>query len=408
MRLLQVKAVEKVFQIIAESFGPLEAEEVLLSHAGGRITAEIIVAPEDVPAFERSTVDGYAVSASETFGAQEGLPAMLELVGEVCMGESAPKIGTGECCYVPTGGMLPSGSDAVVMIEQTEVTGTLVHIYRQVAPGENRIQRGEDLQSGQVVLERGRRLRAPELGLLASLGITRFKVVRRPIIAILSSGDELVPVETQVLAPGQIRDSNSVALAYLAAQMGGEVLRGGILPDCYPDFYEGVSRMLKRADMVVLSGGSSVGNRDYTTQVLQELGEGGLLVEGMAIQPGKPTLLAKCQGKPVLGLPGHPVSALNIFTLVGGAIIRSMSGSGAEVWRPSVPAILARNIVSRPGVTELVRVSIKKTEKGTVATPIFGRSGLLRTLAEANGTIWVPAEAEGLAAGEKVAVFLWE
>lgn len=186
------------------------------------------------------------------------------------MGEMAPEVGTGECCYVSTGGMLPPGTDAVVMLEQTEVTGSLVHIYRQIAPGENRIRRGEDLRCGQVVLGRGRRLRGPELGLLASLGITQLRVVRRPIVAVFSSGDEVVPVETRVLAPGRIRDSNSIALAYLTAQMGAEVLYGGILSDSHPAFYEGVCSILEKVDMVVLSGGSSVGTRDFTAQVLRE------------------------------------------------------------------------------------------------------------------------------------------
>lgn len=408
VRLLKVTKVEEALRIIGESFNALEAEEVTLDRAGGRYTAEDVIATEDVPAFDRSTVDGYAVRAAETFGAQESLPSLLELAGTVRMGEKAGEIGPGQCCYVPTGGMLPAGADAVVMIEETEEVEGVVHIYKQVAPGENIIKRGEDLRRRQPVISRGRRLRGPELGLLGSLGISRVKVVRRPLVGVISTGDEVVPVETPSLAPGQIRDANGVALAYLVAQAGADVLGGGIISDSHDAFYLGIKSLLERVDMVVLSGGSSVGTHDFTPTVLRELGGGELLIEGIAVQPGKPTILAKCQGKPVLGLPGHPVSALNIFSLFGRAVLNRLSGAAGEDWRPSVRAVLTRNIPSRPGRTDLVRVVLQKTDGGITATPVFGRSGLLRTLAEADGVIQVEAEADGLAAGEEVEVFIWE
>jgi molybdopterin molybdotransferase len=408
LRLLQVSAVEEVLQIIAQSFGPLETEEIELAIAGGRYPALDIIAGEDVPAFTRSTVDGYAVRANETFGAQENLPAFLHLAGEVKMGEPAFILKNGEACYLPTGGMLPAGADAVVMLEYTEVTGSLLNIYRQVAPGENLIQAGEDLACGQLVLKEGRKLRGPELGLLASLGLAKVNVVKKPRVAIFSSGDELAPWKTETLSPGQIRDSNGIALTYLAQGMGVEANYLGILPDEYPVFRDEISKGLAEADLVVISGGSSVGARDYTARALAELGGGRLLVEGVAIQPGKPTLIASAGGKPLLGLPGHPVSALNIFALFGSAIIRRLSGAKDPVWKASVRAVLTKNIPSRPGRTDLVRVSLQRTEQGVNATPIFGRSGLLRTLAEADGIIWIAAAADGLLAGEIVEVFLWD
>lgn len=408
MRLLNVISVEKAFKIINQSFTALESEEVSLNDAGGRWTAEVIVASEDVPSFERSTVDGYAVRAAETFGAQESLPSVLELAGSVKMGEAAGEIQPGQCCYVPTGGMLPKAANAVVMIEETQELSGIIHIYRQVAPGENMIKRGEDLRQEQQVLPVGRRLRSPELGLLASLGINSVKVVRRPVVGVFSTGDELVPIETQILSPGRVRDSNGIALAYLTKQVGAEAIAGGIIGDSFEDFYMGLSRMLETVDMLVLSGGSSVGDRDFTPAVMQKLSGGELLIEGLAIQPGKPTLLANCNGKPILGLPGHPISALNIYSLFGRALIRRLAGATDEGWRPSVRATLTRNIPSRPGRTDMVRVALSESDQGIKATPVFGRSGLLRTLAEADGIIEVKAESDGLLAGAEVKVYIWD
>ena len=408
MRLLRVSKVEDALEIIWKSFRPLVAEEVDLDVAGGRYLAEDITAPDDVPAFHRSTVDGYAVRAAETFGAQESLPALLEKVGTVRMGEKAGVIKAGQCCYVPTGGMLPDGADAVVMIEQTTEVDGLAHIYKQVAPGENIIKRGEDIRRQQTVLHKGQKLRGPEIGLLGALGITGVKAVRRPVVGLISTGDEVAPVDTSVLAPGRIRDANGVALAYLLAQTGVQVVRGGIIPDRYEDLYLGVQSLLAEVDMVVLSGGSSVGSRDFTPRVLQELSGGELLLEGIAIQPGKPTILAKCGDKPILGLPGHPVSALNIFALFGCALIKRLSGAEDREWQPTVRARLTKNIPSRPGRADLVRVSLQRQEGKVLATPVFGRSGLLHTLAEADGVIRIDAERDGLSAGEEVEVYIWE
>jgi len=406
MRLYRVSMPEEVWGIIRDNFLPLEAESVDIAEAGGRICAQNIEAPEDVPGFDRSVVDGYAVRADDTFGAGESLPAMLVLTGEVQMGQAAPVLLPGNCIYVPTGGMMPAGADAVVRLEDTEVLGNLVNCYSQVAPGDNIIRRGEDITEKMVIIQRGKKLRAVEMGLLASLGLTRVKVTKKPSMGIFSTGDEIVPYTAKKLEPGQVRDSNALVVSEVARRRGAEVVWGGILPDSLLDFRQGVEDMLKKVDFLVLSGGSSVGTRDYTAQTLQELGGGSLLVEGIAIQPGKPTLLAKCQGKPVLGLPGHPVSALNIFTLFGVRIIDSLSGLTDEGFTASVRAVLTRNIASRPGRTDYVRVRLEK--KGTLveATPVLGRSGLLRTMADAHGVTVVPPGSEGLLAGTAVEVFL--
>ncbi|HED24096.1 MAG TPA: molybdopterin molybdenumtransferase MoeA [Firmicutes bacterium] len=404
MKLMKVTDPQRVLDLIATSFAALPGEQIKLEDAGGRCLAGPIQSPEDVPSFNRSTVDGYAVAARDTFGAGEGLPAILECVGEVLMGQEAPSITREQCVLIHTGGMLPPESDAVIMIEETEATGTMVQCFRQVAPGENVIHRGEDLQKGAAVLAEGHFLRAPEIGLLASVGITEIKVHRQPVVGFFSSGDELVDYHSHSLETAKIRDSNAPALLHLAAEAGADARYGGILPDRFAVFLEKSRAMLKEVDFLVFSGGSSVGSRDFTARTMNELGKPGLLVEGISVQPGKPTLLADCEGKPVLGLPGHPVSALNIFSIFGRAIIDCLSGRVQKPYIPTVTARLARNIPSRSGRTDYIRIRIEQVEDGFKAFPLFGRSGMLRPLAEADGLLVVPSSREGLREGESVEV----
>ncbi len=408
MKLMRVTAPEDVLNIISKQFAPLEFHKVSLEKAGGYTLGKTINAPENVPDFNRSTVDGYAVKASDTFGAGEGIPAILDNIGEVLMGRVAPSIKKGQCCLVHTGGMLPEEADAVIMIEDTELTGTMMQCFRQVAPGENVIHSGEDLKKGDVALLKGRRLRSPEIGMLASLGISEVDVHRKPVVGFFSTGDELVDYSKTELRPGQIRDSNAPALLYLAKQKGTTVKYGGILPDQFEVFLEKSRSMLDEVDFLVFSGGSSVGTRDYTARTIEMLGKPGLLVEGISIQPGKPTLLGSCDGKPVLGLPGHPVSALNIFAIFGKAIIDCLTARELRHFRPSVKAVLARNISSRSGRTDYVRVKLEETPGGLSAIPVFGRSGMLRTLAEADGLLVIESAKEGLSAGDSVEVEIWD
>jgi len=410
MKLMKVTDPEEVLALIEKHFSPVEIEEMTLDKAGGMCLAQTVCAGEDQPPFNRSTVDGYAVSARETFGAQEGLPAVLEYAGEVPMGKPAAKeLSPGECVAVHTGGALPDGADAVIMMEDAEISDNQVYCYRQVAPGENVIHRGEDLRRGEPALPSGRVLRAQELGLLASLGMTKVPLYRRPVMGLFSTGDELTDYHTVPgeLPLGRIRDSNSPALTYRAEQLGAKVLAGGILVDSFNHFYEHSLAMLAQVDFLVFSGGSSVGTRDFTSRTMQKLGRPGLLVEGVSIQPGKPTLLANCNGKPVLGLPGHPVSALIVFSLFGAAIIDRLAGRVSRHLQPTVPAVLTRNVPSRTGRTDYVRVKLETANGIFLASPVFGRSGMLRTLVEADGTIIVPSEKEGLAEGEPVEVNLW-
>lgn len=408
MRLYRVSTPVEVLRLIRENFRVIDTEVIALEQAGGRVTGEDITASEDVPGFDRSTVDGYAVRAADTFGAGETIPAMLRLAGEVLMGEEAPGLPPESCIYIPTGGMLPPGADAVVMIEDTETIGDLVNCSRQAAPGENVIARGEDVAGGDVVIQGGRRLRAPELGVLASLGISSLRVVKKPRVGIISTGNEIVPYTEEKLRPGQIRDSNALAVGHLALQRGAEAIYGGILQDSFDEFSRGVEKLLRQVDFLVLSGGSSVGTRDFSEKVLRRLSGGDLLVEGVAVQPGKPTLMASCQGKPVLGLPGHPVSALNIFSVFGSYIIDTLLGIKDEGYIPTVKARLTRNIPSSIGRTDYIRVRLERNEGRVEAVPVFGRSGLLRTLASASGVVLVSSSSEGLLAGTEVEVIIWE
>jgi len=405
MRLLEVKEPEAVLRLIRETFGTLSWEQVSLNAAGGRVTAEEVRAPEDVPGFDRSLVDGYALQAANTFGAGESFPALLQLDGHILMGEPAPPLPPGRTMYIPTGGMLPQGADAVVMLEDTALLGDLVNCYKQVAPGENVVRRGEDLIQGQIAIPPGRRMRAAEIGLLAALGVGQLKVTRRPLVGILATGDEIVPNQTAVIKTGQVRDCNSPALGEMVRLLGAEAIYGGILEDRYEVFLTEITSLLARVDFLVLSGGSSVGTSDYTWKIMEELSGGKFLAAGLAVQPGKPTLLADCGGKPVLGLPGHPVSALNVFNILGTAIIQSLLGL-AEQPSPTVRAILSRNVPSSIGRTDYVRVRLTETAGGLAAIPVFGRSTLLRTLAEAQGVVIVPAGSEGLNAGSEVEVHL--
>ncbi len=414
MRLYTTVHLSEAIQTVRDSFNAItQTETIPLNQALGRILAADVQSKEDIPAFHRSTVDGYGVRAKDTFGASESIPAFLPFMGQVEMGGTAIALPPNAAVYVPTGGMLPEGADSVVMIEQTARLDDLVNIYKQVAPGENVILKGEDVTAGSAVMTKGRRLKSADIGVLASLGKANVTVFQKPKIAVISTGNELVPWDTPSLPLGKIRDSNAPAVMALAEQYGAESFYGGIVIDDYEILKDKVTALLQDHHMVVLSGGSSVGMQDYTSRLLKELAGGDLLVEGIAIQPGKPTLLTNCGGKAVMGLPGHPVSALNIFSWLGREMIQRLAGACLESGRvnyqkPSIKGVLTQNIPSQPGRMDVVRVmceTIEKDGKQQVAvTPVIGKSGLLRTLRDSQGVVVVEEAQEGLMAGADVAV----
>jgi molybdopterin molybdotransferase len=374
----------------------------------GRVLAEDLRAPHALPPFPRSSVDGYAVRAPDTFGASASLPAYLSLAGEVPMGAlTTLELTRGKAALVHTGGMVPTGADAVVMVEDTQVSRPgEIEILRPAAPGMNVLQVGEDVQPGETVLLRGSRLRAQEIGGLMALGFTRVRVVRPPLVGILSTGDEVVAPEADPL-PGQVRDVNTYTLSAVVTQAGGEPVLYGILPDQRQALELAARQAHAACDVVLITAGSSVSARDITSEIIATLGPPGVLAHGVALKPGKPTILAVCSGKPVIGLPGNPVSALVVAGLFVAPLLRRLLGLRAPRLSPRVHARLTMNIPSEAGREDYVPVRVTGEEGSFDAEPVFGKSNLIFTLVRADGLVRVPTDANGLAAGELVEVLLF-
>src|SRR4051794_38293028 len=380
-------------------------ETVALEDAHGRVPAEPVRAPHDLPGFARSTVDGYAVRAADTYGASEGLPSYLDVTGAVAMGRApSASVAPGTAVAMPTGGVIPDGADAVVMVEHTQeaMAGT-IEVVRPVAPGDGLVRADEDARAGAEVLPAGRALRAQDLGLLAAAGITAVAVRARPRVAIVSTGDEVVAPATASLETGQVRDASAVALAALVRGAGGAPDPRGIVPDDRAALAATLRDAVATCDVVVVSAGSSVGARDETAAAVAELGGPGIWAHGIALRPGKPTLLADCGGVPVLGLPGNPRSALVVFRLVGMPVVRLVGGVTAPPPEPSVRARLERDIPSAAGRLDVVQVAVREG----IATPLFGASALLSVLTAADGYVVVADDATGVPAGTEVDVTLY-
>lgn len=384
------------------------AETVPTAEALGRVTAERYVSPAGLPAFARSSMDGYSVRAADTFGATEGLPAYLELAGEVPMG-TAPELTLtpGQAATAFTGGMLADGADAVVMIEHTQsVDGATIEVTRPVAPGENVVQTDEDIAANDEIVPIGHGLRPQDIGALLALGITEIEVARQPRVAIVSTGDEIVaPGETP--GPGQVRDVNTYTVSALVERAGGTPVPIGVFPDELDVQSRAAAEAMARGDIVVFSAGSSVGSRDMTARVLAELGEPGILVHGIAIKPGKPTIAGLAGETPIFGLPGNPVSAMVVFDLLVRPVVRALMGAGPSEPRPSTTARLTRDVPSVSGRQDYFPVQLTQSPDGLAAEPVFGKSNLIFTLVRAHGLASVPLDSGGLYAGDVVTVTLF-
>ena len=406
----RLKTIAEVLELIGQ-FTPLDSEPVSLAAAWNRVLAEAVVAKADVPEFARSTMDGYAVRARDTFGAGPGNPAWLKVIGEVAMGEEARlPLAAGQVQRIATGGMLPPGADAVVMLEYTQEMGDqTLEVYRTVAPLENVVQRGEDVLAGSMLLPAGLRLRPQDVGLLAALGVPKVLVRRRPRVAIIGTGDEIVPLEA-ALKPGQMRDANSYALAAQVAAVGGDPILLGLVPDRLKVLVDRLQEAIRTADVILLSGGSSVGARDLAIAAIQSFPEAEILVHGVAISPGKPTILARIGSKPLFGLPGHPVSAMVVMeVLVRPLLERLLGHTGLDKsWGQIVQATLTRNLASTPGREDFIRVRLQREGDTLWAEPVLGKSGLISTMVKADGLLRIPLNIEGLEKGELVEVFLFE
>ena len=387
-------------------------ETIALDKALGRVPAEPLSAPHALPGFARATVDGFAVRAADTYGASEGLPSYLELAGEAPMGRAPEaEVRPGSAVAIATGAPLPPGADAVLKVEHTQAaTSELLEVLKPVTPGEGMVRADEDAALGAELVPAGRPLRAQDLGMLAAAGIVELPVHARPHVVIVSTGDELVPAGPRDegappggLPVGQVRDSSAPALAALVREAGGEPSFAGIVPDDRDVLATRLREALPECDVLVVSAGSSVGARDETAAAIASLGEPGIWCHGLALRPGKPTLLADCGGVPVIGLPGNPRSALVVFRLIGMPIVRIAGGCTDPPPEPTTRARLARDLPSAAGRLDIVQVRLG----GEEAEPLFGSSSLLSILTAADGYLVVPEAATGLPVGSEVEVTLY-
>jgi molybdopterin molybdotransferase len=401
--------------LLGHTYHRTKVERISTFRALGRITSSSISAPHDLPSFRRSSMDGYAVSASDTYGASTALPAILTIVGEVSMGSTANVgLSVGEAALIHTGGMIPPDADAVVQIEHTQIVESNnssqlpfeIEVFRPVAVGQNLLMIGEDVLEGSEVLPAGHYLRAQDVGGLLALGITEIQVYTTPTVAIIATGDEIVE-PTEALKPGQIRDINSYTIASLVSQNGGAPNICGVVGDKIDSLLIAATTALHSHDMLVITAGSSVSARDMTVQTIDNLGEPGVLLHGVATRPGKPTVLGAVDGKPILGLPGNPVSAMVQFLVLGVPAIFSLQGATTTPRRGSVRARVNRNVPSASGREDYVPARLIETNEGLVAEPVFGKSNLIYTLVKAGGLVKIPINQNGLEAGEWVEVLLF-
>lgn len=398
---LRLIPVIEAIHIINRISPVVETEYVPLTAAYGRILAEDVQADTDIPGFDRSVKDGFAVNSADTVRASEAAPVPLTRVGQVVMGRggNGPAIRPGECVYIPTGGALPKGADAVVMLEYCQDLGETVLAGRQVSPGENIIRADEDYARGEGVLAAGKLLMVQDIGVLAAVGVSRVAVRKRPVIGIVPTGVELVPPD-QVPAAGEVRDVNSYLCGAFVEEMGGVPRYYDIVRDDRAELAALLSSALDECDAFLITGGSSKDDRDITADVIGSLGE--VLAHGMALAPGKPTIIGKIGHAPVIGIPGHPASTRVVLAVLAAPLLQSLSGCTGRR-EAKQKAVLTRNIPSERGREEYVRVKLL----GDEAVPLFGKSGLLNTLVESDGLIRILQGWEGLEAGCEVDVTLW-
>jgi molybdopterin molybdotransferase len=411
-KFLKVKTADEVLEILS-GFGTLPVEDIPLLQACGRVLSVPFVSPEPVPHFPRATMDGYAVKAKDTFGASESLPAFLETTGDIEMGQAVDATLQSGCAIsIPTGGMLPRGANAVVMVEYTvPLDNNSIEVSKPVAPGENVLMEGEDIAAGVPLFPSGWELRPQDIGVLAALGTTTVSVHRRPRVAILSTGDEIVPASTGALPLGKIRDINTFTLAAQVAEAGAIVGMTETVEDRLEALVDAVRRSLIDHDVILLSGGSSVGVRDYTIRVLEHFDQSELLVHGVAIRPGKPTILGRIGQKVFWGMPGQPVSALMIckaFVAPSLLHLQGLKGGEGTIFVGSTcEAVLARQLPSVHGRTDYLPVALEKKGDRMQAEPIFGKSAMINVLSRADGYVIIPTHVEGLDKGTAVTVHLF-
>jgi molybdopterin molybdotransferase len=389
---------------------PVGKQRVALADAVGRVLAESFAAPADLPGERRAVMDGYAVRGADVAGASALSPVTLAVTGAVPMGDVFPgAVGAAEAVAIATGGWLPAGADTVVMVEHTAARdgGARVEISRAVAPGANVVERGEDLARGAAVLPAGRRLRPPDMAMLATFGVIAVDVRRRPRVAVLSTGNELCgPGETP--RPGQVRDANQTALGAQVHGAGCDVTQAGIVADDAAALRRAIARLLDDHDAIILSGGSSIGTRDVSAEALADLDPPGILFHGIDIRPGKPTLFARAGSKPVVGMPGFPTSSLIVFDAFMRPMLWRLGGDGArDPWPARRPARFGREYRSVVGREDYLRVRLVERDRAMWADPLPGGSATLSNVVFADGLVRVDASLPGLSQGDPVDVLLY-
>jgi len=408
MKLLKVDTSEEVRKKIDLSFAnPWDKyDHVHLEQALGRIAYEDVFSPIELPEFSRSVVDGYAVIASDTYGAGESMPVFLDVTGHVEMGKKPlGRVTKGTAIYTPTGAMIPDGADAVVMIEDAEVLDeNTIAVYTSVAPGHGIIKKGDDVSLGQKVLSKGSKISPRDIGVLAALGIGYIKVFKKIRVSVISTGDEIVDSFGGV-REGEIRDINTHLLSAMVEESGGSVNLRMLVKDDFNDLRNAILKALEESEIVLLSGGSSVGAKDMTRKAIESIDRGEVFVHGVAIKPGKPTIIGKAGDKAIFGLPGHPSSAMVIYKVFVDYLIRKYYCLEEDIIY--IEAICEENIHSAPGKETYQTVEIVDDGGVYRAVPVYGKSAAITTVAKSRGYIKISENREGIKKGEKVRVDLF-
>ncbi len=387
---------------------PVGVERVSLPRAHDRVLAQDVVAPINIPPFNRSIVDGYAVKAADTFGASEEKPVSIRFCGQVAVGESPDVVvEKGLAAEITTGAPLPDGADAVVMVEYTSRKGDKVFIHRPVSSAENMMSAGSDIRKGEKLLRKSQILASREIGVLAAIGLTEVTVYKRPKVAILSTGSEVVE-PGKSLPPGKIYDINANALSAAVLESGGEPINLGIIPDKRDRLKKALEKALHSADAVITSGGVSVGPKDLTPQIVNTLGKPGVIISGIAVKPGKPTTIAVVDDKPVFSLPGHPTSSLFMFMVFVRPILLKLAGRTEETM-PKLRAVTSTKMFPARGRRTFIMVNLTYDKTGTLfATPVpTGLSGAITTLAKADGFVEISEKQQFIDAGIEIDVYLF-
>lgn len=407
MKLLKVDTIQQVMDKMNMHFADLQLSTELIGveQAVGRTAAEDVYSKYDIPDFNRSTVDGYAIVASDTFGVTESIPVFLDVLGQVEMGSSTDLVvSKGKAVYVPTGGMVPQGADAMIMIEHIEeMDSKTIAAYSATAPGENVIKIGDDVRIGELLVGKGRLIRPQDIGVLASAGVEYIRVYDKPKVAVISTGDEVAHPFGEIKY-GEIRDINTYTLSAMLEEMGADITVKTVIKDEYELLRLAVEKALESSHIVIISGGSSVGVKDVTARVIDDMGEPGVFVHGMAVKPGKPTIVGKARGKALFGLPGHPVSAIIVFKVLVGSLLAKLMNR--ENQRLLIPAVCSSNVHSSPGKETFQMVELQQTENGYLAVPLYGKSGAISLVSKAQGFVRIHHNKEGISKGEMIMVEL--